>query len=116
MAFSSFSILAEIVDKMPSVEEMWSSQITFSLVMAGIICAVSLFNRWLGLIPVFLSCGWTAILIHPGDDLVQPIIAELGHDYLRAWIHTALVPMVSSILFWMIFFLFIGPAWQQRTA
>ncbi|MFN0198603.1 MAG: hypothetical protein ACKVT0_17795 [Planctomycetaceae bacterium] len=96
----AFPILAEISDKMSTISEMWTRMTIVATVMVGFVCGLSWIKKRLGLIPILLSFGIGVVCYHPGNDLIQPIIDELGPEYLSHHCLSAWLPLLSTVLVW----------------
>lgn len=80
---------AEIIDKMPTVPEMWIK----SLAAAGIIVAAFLWKRWLamGLWLLVSALHLIGLLDWNEPSFSDAIVSELGEDYLLHAFGAALV-------------------------
>ena len=84
-------LLAEIADKMPTLETVWMTWTVVGLVAAAVTVVLALLKLWIGAAAVVVSAG-IGILAY-SDSLDSAIIRELGSDYL---LQNKMAPFVPS--------------------
>jgi hypothetical protein len=93
-------ILAEVADKVPTLEAMCELWIFIGLFTGGIVAALSLLRPWVGGIMVVLSAAF-GLLTVGSDGIMDPqIVYELGTEYLLHQRFSGFLPFVLALVAW----------------
>lgn len=93
-------ILAEIADKMPTLEAMWGLWIFIGLFTGMIVAALSLLRLWVGGLLVVLSAAF-GLLTVGSDGIMEPqIVQELGTEYLVHQRFSGFLPFILALVAW----------------
>ena len=109
-------IFAEIADKMPALETMWTVWLVIGLIAAAITAALSLARLWLGGIAILLSVALGLLAAWPVS-MDEQVVRELGAGYLWQQRVSGFVPFLFAVSVWIIVWLLRRPNHAlQRTA
>ncbi|MCW1884266.1 hypothetical protein OKA04_05950 [Luteolibacter flavescens] len=102
---SLLPILAEIADKMPSLDEVWRRSFILGAIVAMLTAAFSMIRLWLGGVMV-IPCFILGILAaSSGGVMDQLVVRELGSAYLHQERISCFVPCGLASLAWLIVWL-----------
>jgi hypothetical protein len=94
--------LAEIADKMPTLETLWERWILVGLFMAAVTLGLSWFRWWLGAVVVVLSACLSVLLALPDRQMDPLIIQELGSRYFFQQRLSGFAPFAVALLVWTV--------------
>jgi hypothetical protein len=94
-------LLAEIADKMPTIEVMWTQMLMAAGVCSLITAAATLVSKYLGLAPLLLIAFLTVMVASPQGSWDEAIVRELGKSYLYQQRLSDCLPLVCSFLTWL---------------
>jgi hypothetical protein len=102
-------ILAEIADKMPTLDVVWERWIIIGLFAAFVTAGLSMFRLWFGGLVVVLSVLLGLLAAAPDGIMDGAIVQELGADYLFQQRVSGFVPSLLALVAWIIVWLFRRP-------
>ncbi|MGC3960648.1 MAG: hypothetical protein QM813_22755 [Verrucomicrobiota bacterium] len=109
-------MFAEIADKMPTLDTMWTVWLVIGLIAVAITTAFSLARLWLGGIAV-LACFALGMMAAWPESMDAQVVRELGVGYLWQQRISGFVPCVLAVASWIIVWLIRRPNHAlQRTA
>jgi hypothetical protein len=97
--------LAEIVEKMPTLGELWSIWLVTGLGIAAVTLVFSLQRLWLGALAAIFSLAPGIFTVIP-DSFTNAIAEELGLGYLAQYQVLSFTPFLFSVVSWGIVFVF----------
>lgn len=97
-------LFAEIADKMPPLETMWTVWLAIGLIAAAITAALSLARLWLGGISVLLCVALGLFAAWP-ESMDEQVVRELGAGYLWQQRVSGFVPCVLAVVSWTVVWL-----------
>lgn len=100
-------LLAEIADKMPTVEVMWTQMFLIAGVCSLFTAVATMAWRHVGLVPVFLAGIISLFLVSPDPLMDPPIVKELGSSYLYQQRLSACLPLICTLFTWLIVMWFV---------
>ena len=93
--------LAEIADKMPSIEVMWTRMFIAAGMCSFVTAAATLVSKYLGLAPLLLIAFLTLLVASPQGSWDEGIVRELGKSYLYHQRLSDCLPLACSLLTWL---------------
>lgn len=101
-------MFAEIADKMPTLNTMWTVWLVIGLIAVAITAALSLARLWLGGIAV-LMCVALGLLAAWPESMDEQVVRELGVGYLWQQRISSFVPCVLAAATWTFVWLMRRP-------
>jgi hypothetical protein len=95
------TLLAEIADKMPTLEVMWPRMLAIAGFCSLFTVIGTLVSKVAGLVPVLLASVISFIFTSPQGSWDEAIVRELGHSYLYQERLSGCLPFVCSLLTWL---------------
>jgi hypothetical protein len=92
-------LLAEIADKMPTLQTMWAFWTMVGLAAGLITMVLTVMNMWVGAASVLISAG-IGILAFSDRSLDSAIVSELGRESLVQNKMAPFVPFVFACIGW----------------
>lgn len=93
-------ILAEIADKMPTLEAMWGLWIFIGLFTGGIVAALSSLRLWVSGLVVVLSAAFGLLTVGSDGIMDPPIVQELGTEYLLHQCFSGFLSFILALVAW----------------
>ena len=93
-------LLAEIVDKMPTLATLWEVCVLIGLVVAAVTFLLSFIKQRFGGVVVVLAAGLGALSAWPDHIMDPEIIQELGVGYLFQQRISGFVPFGLALSVW----------------
>jgi hypothetical protein len=92
-------LLAEIADKMPTLQTVWLLWTMLGLAAGLITMVLTVMNMWVGALSVFISAG-IGIFVFADRSLDLAIVSELGREYLVQNKMAPFVPFIFACIGW----------------
>jgi hypothetical protein len=94
-------MFAEIADKMPTLDRVWTVWLVIGLTAVVITVALSLARLWLGGIAVVI-CFALGVLAAWPESMDEQVVRELGVGYLWQQRVSGFVPCVLAVATWTV--------------